>query len=238
MVNSSEAELKQRVDEKSEKLESLKQGGITYLKFMLDEMFCMSNGFVAALQTFLNNFAEEGLSKMVGENVSEISAQVKAVIRRLTEVNQLPLEAPIYKLQGLTKCLVAEFTEPFELIINREQFNQLSMLVTLGNTTTATLKQIKQILVLANNSYHYLNASNSWNVPSGHYAAREFKHPPKWFKSGEPHLLPNFKKPRDEGKIARNRKVHMEKGGGKGGNKGGGNSHKKWTKDGGGGGGY
>ena len=39
MMNSSEAELKQRVDKKFKKLESLEQGGITYLKFMLDKMF-------------------------------------------------------------------------------------------------------------------------------------------------------------------------------------------------------
>ena len=49
-------------------------------------------------------------------------------------------------------------------------------------------------------------------------------------------MLTNYKKPRDEGKIACNRKAHMEKGVGKEGNKGGGNSRKKWTKDGGGGG--
>ena len=49
MVNSSEAELKQQVNKKFEKLESLEQGGITYLKFMLDEMFCMTNDVVAAL---------------------------------------------------------------------------------------------------------------------------------------------------------------------------------------------
>ena len=49
MVNSSEAELKQRVDKKCEKIKSLEQGGITYLKFMLDEMFCMTNDVVAEL---------------------------------------------------------------------------------------------------------------------------------------------------------------------------------------------
>ena len=63
--------------------------------------------------------------------------------------------------------------------LNQEQVNQMSTLVTLGNTTTAMLKLIKQILVFAKNSYHSLNTSNSWNVPSGHHAAREFKHPPK-----------------------------------------------------------
>ena len=172
MVNSSEAELKQRVDEKSEKLELLEQGGITYLKFMLDKMFCMTNDVVVALQTFLKNFAEEGLSKTVGENVSEILEQVKAVSRRLSEVYQLPLEYPTYILQGLSKCSVAEFTGHFKLMLNQERVNQMSTLVTLGNITTTTLKQIKQILDLSNNSYHSLNTSNSWNVPSGHNAAR------------------------------------------------------------------
>ena len=46
---------------------------------MLDKIFCMTNDVVAELQTSLKNFSEEGLSKTVGKNVSEISAQVKAV---------------------------------------------------------------------------------------------------------------------------------------------------------------
>ena len=150
-MNSSEAELKQRVNGKFKNPESLEQGGITYLKFMLDKMFCMTNDVMTALQNFLQNFSEEGLSKMVGENVSEISAQVKAVSGRLAEVNQLLLEAPTYILQGLTKCYVTEFTGPFELLLNQERFNQMSTSMTLGNITTATLKRIKQILVLDNN---------------------------------------------------------------------------------------
>ena len=154
----------------------------------------------------------------------DILAQVEAVSERLAEVKQLPLEAPTYILQGLTKCSVSEFTGTFEMMLNQERFNQMSTSVTLVNTTTATLKRIKQILVLAKNSYYSLNTSNSWNVPSGQHAAREFKHPPKCFNCGEPHLLPDFKKPHDEGEIARNRKAHMDKGGVKGGNKGGGNS--------------
>ena len=102
MVNSSEVELKQRVEENSEKLELLDQGGITYLEFMLDDVFCMKNNVVAALHTFFENFAEEGILKTLGRNMSEISAQVKALSRRLAKANQLPLEAHMYILQGLT----------------------------------------------------------------------------------------------------------------------------------------
>ena len=61
LANSSKADLKQQMDEKSDKLNPLKQGGVTYLKFLLDEMFCMTNDVVTALQTFLKTFAEEGL---------------------------------------------------------------------------------------------------------------------------------------------------------------------------------
>ena len=85
---------------------------------MLEEMFCMENDVIAALQTLLMYFTGEGLSKTVGENVSEILSQVKALSERLDEVKQLLIEYPTYILQGLTKCSVAEFTGPFELLLN------------------------------------------------------------------------------------------------------------------------
>ena len=84
LTNSSEAELKQRVDEKFYKLDSLEQGGITYLQFFLHKMFCMTNDVVNALQKFLKTFAEEGLSKTVGEKVSEAAAQIKAASELLS----------------------------------------------------------------------------------------------------------------------------------------------------------
>ena len=111
LTNSSKAELNQRVDEKFYNLDPLRQGGITYLKFFLDEMFCMTNDIVTSLQTFLKTFAEEVLSNTVGENVLEDDSYIKEVSERLSEVNQLPLEAPTYVLQGLTKCSFTEFTD-------------------------------------------------------------------------------------------------------------------------------
>ena len=50
--------MKQKFDKKFYKLESFGKDGITYLKFMLDDMFCMTNNFVAVLKTFLMSFAE------------------------------------------------------------------------------------------------------------------------------------------------------------------------------------
>ena len=110
-MTSREATLSQSVEEKFQQLEPLDQGVITYLKFLLHEMFCVTNYVVTELQSFLKAFADEGLTKTVGGNVSEDSLQVKAVSERLSEVNQLPLEAPTYVLQGLTKCSFTEFTD-------------------------------------------------------------------------------------------------------------------------------
>ena len=84
----------------------------------------------------------------MGENVAEATAQVKAVCERLSEVNQLPQEAPMFVLQGLTKCSVPEFTGPFTLILNQERVNQMGMAVSLTNTSAATLTQVLAIVVL------------------------------------------------------------------------------------------
>ena len=84
LTNSSADELNQRVDEKFEKLEPLEKDGISQLKVQLDEMFCITNNVVTALQIFLKRFAEGGLSKVQGENVSLVSTQIRAVWERLS----------------------------------------------------------------------------------------------------------------------------------------------------------
>jgi len=48
-----------RLDEKYEQLLEYEQGGITYLKLALDEMFTMSNMVITSLQKFLKKFAQE-----------------------------------------------------------------------------------------------------------------------------------------------------------------------------------
>ena len=88
---------------------------------------------------------------------------------------------------------------------------------------------------MANNSFRFLNVSNSWNIPKGHPAARG-GFTPTCFNCGEPHYLYKSKKPRDEDNIARNKQSHedkkkVENGGGQGGHGG----RKNWSKDGGGG---
>ena len=169
---------------------------------------------------------------MVGKNVSWASAQIRAVSKRLSEVNQLTLEVPTYVLQGMTKCYVPEFTGPFDLMLNQERVTHMATPVSLVNTSNDTLKHVLDILHLANNSYHCLNTSNDWNVlqgKRGHHAARHPHHPPICFNCDNPHLLLDCKFSRDEAEIARNRKACMVKRSNYPPRNGG---RKKWTKGG------
>ena len=57
------------------------------MKYMLDEMFCMTNDVVTALQTFIKTFAEEGFTNTIGENVLEVKAQLRAVVSLRRDVH-------------------------------------------------------------------------------------------------------------------------------------------------------
>ena len=46
-----------RVEEKYEALDGIYQGGITYIKIDIDDMFIMSDVVITSLQEFFNNFA-------------------------------------------------------------------------------------------------------------------------------------------------------------------------------------
>ena len=113
----------------------------------------MTNDVVSALQTFLKTFSDIGLTKTVGENVAEATAQVKAVCERLSKMNQLTQEAPTFSLQGLTKCSVPEFTGPFTLILNQERINQMGTAVSLTNTSAVTLTRVLAIVILAGRTW-------------------------------------------------------------------------------------
>ena len=98
-------------------------------------------------------------------------------------------------------------------MLNQERVNQMDTLVSLGNTSSDTFKSVLNIIHLANNYFHYLNTSNACNVPKkkhGNHADQKPHHILICFNCGEPHMLPDCKRPRNEAKIARNRKGYME----------------------------
>ena len=79
MMNSCDALLVERIDEKFEDLSLYEQGGVTYIKLALDEMFTISNTVVATLQGFFENFAKDGIAKVPNEDVRVATEQIVAV---------------------------------------------------------------------------------------------------------------------------------------------------------------
>jgi hypothetical protein len=56
MMNSCDVLLVDRIDKKIDELDLYEQGGVTYIKIALDEMFTISNTVVATLQGFFDSF--------------------------------------------------------------------------------------------------------------------------------------------------------------------------------------
>ena len=162
--NSSATELIHRVDVKYNKLTTAERGGVTRLKIQLDEMFCITNDVVKALQSFLLEVSEEGPSKIPGENISELTAQINAVCERLSAENRLPVETPIHVLEGLTKCSVPEFKGPFQLLLDKARVEEMSTVSSVLVTCADTLARVKEITSMANNSFHSLNTAKRWDT--------------------------------------------------------------------------
>ncbi len=59
LSNSCDINLEKRIDENFDQLYECEQGGIRYLKIVLNEMFAMSNMVVTSLQNFLKQVAKE-----------------------------------------------------------------------------------------------------------------------------------------------------------------------------------
>jgi hypothetical protein len=69
LTNSCEINLAKRIDDKFDHLLEYEQGGITFLKIALDEMFTMSGMVVLSLQKYLKQFAQDGIAKVPNEDV-------------------------------------------------------------------------------------------------------------------------------------------------------------------------
>ena len=132
----------------------------------------------------------------------------------LLEFNQLPIEAPTYVLQGLTKCSVPQLNSLFDLIINQEHITQMVMAISLVNSSSVILKRVLHIIVLSNKSYHSLNTSNIWNAPQGtcgNHSVQHHHYNPEYFNCVEAHMIPDCKRSCDEENILHKRKSYLDK---------------------------
>ncbi len=64
MMTSCDVLLVDRIDKKFNELDLYEQGGVTYIKISLDEMFTISNTVVTTLQGFFEASAKDGIAKV------------------------------------------------------------------------------------------------------------------------------------------------------------------------------
>ena len=124
-VRSSDTFIINRVEDKYEALDGLKQGGITYLKIALDDMFNMSDVVITSIQEFFKKFARDGLSKYPSENLALLVQQINDVAEQAAEVPSLPRDTTFLVLTGFKKCSITKFVGPSKLMLNTERFIQL-----------------------------------------------------------------------------------------------------------------
>jgi hypothetical protein len=113
MMNSCDALLVERINKKFEDLDLYKQGGVTYIKIVLKEMFTISNIVDTILRGFFEAFFKDGIGKVPNEDVCVIMEQIVAITEPLDKVFALPTECTVQTLEGFTRCSVLTFIETF-----------------------------------------------------------------------------------------------------------------------------
>ena len=209
MMNSCDVLLVDRIDEKFDELDLYEQGGVTYIKIALDEMFTISNTVVTTLQGFFEAFAKEGIAKVPNEDVRASTEQIVAVAERLAEVSALPTESTRHILEGFTRCSVIVFRQTFAHLLVAERLQQLRYLT--NRNDSSRLIDIKRLCKEANDLFNSLNVSNEWNIPSKHCIDA-------CFNCGDPdHGVPKCPKPIDQHRIDKAKAEFSKNGGGRGG---------------------
>ncbi len=168
LTNSCDITLVKRIEEKYNQLFEYEQGGVTYLKIALDEMFTMSSMVIISLQKLLKQFAQEGVARVPNEDVQLCAKQIATVCAHLAKVDAVPQEVPGYILEGFTRCLVVGFKEIHKLINTANKFRQMRAVSGKRNSST-TLAAVQKLWSKANDVFHSLNLTNKWNIPQGHW---------------------------------------------------------------------
>jgi uncharacterized membrane protein YgcG len=209
MMNSCDVLLVDRIDEKFDELDLYEQGGVTYIKIALDEMFTISNTVVTALQGFFEAFAKEGIAKVPNEDVRGATEQIIADAERLAEVSALPSESTRHILEGFTWCSVIVFRQTFAHLLVAEGLQQLCYLT--NRNDSFRLIDIKRLCKEANDLFNSLKVSNEWNIPQKH-------HVDDCFNCSDPdHGVPKCPKPIDQNQIDKTKAEFSKNGGGHGG---------------------
>ena len=232
--NSSTFELQVNVDRGFDKLPSKHQGGVVYWWIIFQTIVQINDDIVTGLKNKIKQFAQKGLLGYVGENVETARTEITAICTRLYERDALPSDAVNDIITGLGRASHKEFAKIFEDFLTAKRN---TLLVTNTVLTGTSLEQVELLFEEAATHYATFVLNNEWvHVPSAHYAgdAKGLK----CDNCGGPHTVTNCDKPRDEGRISRNRQARLaSRGGGNGrGNGGNGGANNRGNQSGRGGG--
>jgi hypothetical protein len=209
MINSCDALLVEKMDKKFEDLSLFKQGGVTYIKLVLDKMFTISNTVVTTLQGFFENFAKDGIAKVPNEDARVATEQLVAVVEKLAKVAALQCECTVQLLEGLTKCSITIFRQTFYHLLVGERLRQLCIHTSLHDSSC--LGGIKKLCKEANDMFNALSIAKEWNIPQKH-------HIDACFNCGDPdHGVTKCPKPIDQSRISKAKSKLSRSGGGRGG---------------------
>jgi len=162
-------------------------------------MFNMSDIVITSLQDFFKSFARNGVAKFPNENVALLVQQINAVADRLAEAGALPRDTPLNLMTGFTKYSVPEFVGPFTLLLNTERVQQLENSAERHNNAQC-LQRVRSLPLLAKKSFHSLNVSDHWNIPSNRRHGMAQRGNVSCNNCGGNHYAPDCPLPRDEAK--------------------------------------
>ena len=220
VYNSSTDSLRSIVEKKYDKLPSNQRGGVTYLYYTLCEMFHMSREVKDAMVKFLDLFKRRGVARYTGENVMVVQEELVGVCKRLDSVQALQDDHVFDVLTGLTICGNARFKEMFQFLKQSADLGHLNVLETITPTSTP-MEKIEAILDKAVETYDMLCIAGTYlpNTPKGGRLNSIVKAVSECWNCGEKgHGVGKCPHPKDQAKIAKNKKAWEESKSSRGGN--------------------
>jgi len=216
LYESCTTEMKEVVMLEYQDLPACFRGGVTFAWILCHKLFGLNRDVTAALIGFLKHFRTTGIRRYQGENVALAKKELLAVCSRLCEAKVLPQETPVDLLTGLSICSVDSFKTLFEHKLQQSKVDALE-----GDrylTQPEIMAEVRGILSRAVSYYSSLSTSSMWLLPQKKQQANVFGTPSGttnfcWNCGKQGHGLDQCREPRNEDKIAENRRKWSEAGG-------------------------
>ena len=216
------------VDRSFYKLDICYQGGSVYLKMVFDIIFAKSTKVVASLLKWIKNFEKKGLRKIPSNNVRLFAETASVICARLHEFGELPIDADIDILKGLTKCdCNEEFVNKFELYLTMSSQTLFNVSSPLDGKST--FEKIELFLDEAVDFWVAANINGEWKITNFHSANS------CWLCGEDGHGVSECTEEYNQDTINKNKAKWLEKRGSKpagtsGGTKSGGDKQHKYSR--------